>query len=30
MQELRKVVNMPDYVWIYGNRQGSEYASYNT
>ena len=21
---------MPEYVWIYDNRQGSEYASYNT
>ena len=23
-------LNMPEYVWIYDNRQGSEYASYNT
>ena len=22
-------VNMPEYVWIYDNRQGSEYVSYN-
>ena len=22
-------VNMPEYVWIYNNGQGSEYASYN-
>ena len=22
-------LNMPEYVWIYDNRQGSEYASYN-
>ena len=23
-------LNMPKYVWIYDNRQGSEYVSYNT
>ena len=23
-------LNMPEYVWIYDNRQGSEYVSYNT
>ena len=23
-------VNMPEYVWIYDNRQGSEYVSYIT
>ena len=23
-------VNMLEYVWIYDNRQGSEYISYNT
>ena len=22
-------VNMPEYVWIYNNGQGSEYVSYN-
>ena len=42
MQELHRVlyrnmadyvwknVNMPEYVWIYDNRQASEYVSYNT
>ena len=23
-------VNMPEYIWIYDIRQGSEYVSYNT
>ena len=25
-----KYMNMPEYVWIYGNRHGSEYVSYTT
>ena len=25
-----KDVNIPEYVWIFDNRQGSEYLSYNT
>ena len=25
-----KNLNMPEYVWIFDNRQGSEYLSYNT
>ena len=25
-----KYMNMPEYVWIYDNRHGSEYVSYNT
>ena len=33
-QELHKVLNMPlnmaEYVWIYDNKQGYEYVSYNT
>ena len=23
-------MNMPEYIWIYDKRQGSEYVSYNT
>ena len=35
MQGLHRVLNMPqynmpEYVWIYDNRQGSEYVSYDT
>ena len=36
MQELHRVPNMPqygwierEYAWIYDNRKGSEYVSYN-
>ena len=29
MRELHRVLNMPEYVWIYDNKQGSEYVSYN-
>ena len=27
---FEKDVNMPEYVWIFNNRQGSEYVSCNT
>ena len=26
----KHVKNMPEYVWVYDNRQGSEHVSYNT
>ena len=28
--KYEKDVNMPEYVWIYNNRQSSEYVSYST
>ena len=30
MQGLHRVLNMPQYVWIFDNRQGSEFVSCNT
>ena len=30
MAMSEKDVNMPEYVWIYDDRQASEYVSYNT